>query len=108
MRTFASLRRRADFARLRRHGGRVTSALITVYQAKAANGQPLVGISTSRNVGGAVTRNRIRRRILSVLDEISRGGALPGRLLVEARPAAADADFAQLRNELRKAVQAPQ
>ena len=104
MRTFASLRRRGDFSRLRRHGRRTTTGALTVYRADAPNGQALVGISTSRELGSAVTRNRVRRRILAIVDEISRGGWLPKRLLIDARPAAANAQFQQLKNELVGAV----
>ncbi|MBV8727307.1 MAG: ribonuclease P protein component [Candidatus Eremiobacteraeota bacterium] len=104
MRSFASLRRRGDFSRLRRQGRRIASNLLTVYRADAASGQTLVGISTGRALGGAVTRNRVRRRILAILDELSRNGGLPKRLLIEARTSAANARFDQLRNELRKAV----
>ncbi len=105
MRTFASLRRRGDFSRLRRAGRRTATGALTVYRADSPLGQALVGISTARSVGNAVTRNRVRRRLLAILDEISRQGSLPQRLLIEARPAAAGAQFEQLKIELMHAVQ---
>jgi len=107
MRTFGSLRRRGEFSRLRRHGRRTLAGALTVYRADAASGPALVGISASRSVGGAVTRNRVRRRILSILDELARRGTLPKRLLIEARPQAAVAPFQQLRTELVRAIDQP-
>ena len=107
MRSFASLRRRGDFARLRRHGRRIATRSLTIYRANAQGKQALVGISTGRAIGGAVTRNRVRRRILAIVDEISRGGDLPGRLLIEARPTAASLGFDKLKSELVDAVATP-
>lgn len=105
MRAFASLRRRGDFSRLRRRGRRVATPSLTVYRADASRGGlPLVGISTGRAVGGAVVRNRIRRRILAILDELFSTQAPPERLLVEARPAAATLAFERLRAELARAI----
>jgi ribonuclease P protein component len=57
------------------------------------------GISTSRNVGTAVVRNRVRRRIREILREAPTGAA--GRdILVVCRPAAAAAGY----DELREAI----
>jgi ribonuclease P protein component len=60
------------------------------------NGLPIsrIGFSVSKRVGGAVVRNRVRRR----LREIVRAAPLkPGRDIVFiARPASATADYATL------------
>ena len=104
MRSFASLRRQGDFARLRRRGQRIATRSLTIYRAGQQGKQVLVGISAGRALGGAVIRNRVRRRILAIVDEISRGGGLPGRLLIEARPTAANLRFDELKSELTDAV----
>jgi len=104
MRSFASLRRRAEFARLRRHGQRIATRSLTIYRAGNQGKEALVGISAGRALGGAVVRNRVRRRILAIVDEISRGDGLPGRLLIEARPTAANLRFDKLKSELTGAV----
>ena len=58
-------------------------------------------ISTSRRVGGAVTRNRIRRRIREVLRTSI--GAGPGwDILVIVRPSSAGATFDEMRSTLRR------
>jgi ribonuclease P protein component len=58
-----------------------------------------VGIITSRRVGGAVTRNRIRRRIREIIRH-ARAELHPGLwLVVIAKHPAADSESAQLREE---------
>lgn len=105
MRRYAGLRRRRDFTRLRQRGRRTATAHFTLYRDEAApeGGRPLVGISVSKDVGNAVVRNRVRRRVGASLHEL-----LPPqsrvRLLVVARPAAAALAYAALHDELRGAL----
>ncbi|MBV8245347.1 MAG: ribonuclease P protein component [Candidatus Eremiobacteraeota bacterium] len=103
MRRFGSLRRKADFARLRQRGRRKAGLHLTVYSADPAPHDPraLVGITIARPVGTAVTRNRLRRRILALLDERFAAGAPLERLLIVPRPSAAALSYAGLRDELR-------
>jgi len=105
MRRFASLRRRGDFTRLRSRGRRLATANLTFFRGDAAPADPrtLVGISVSKEVGTAVVRNRVRRRLAACVHE-----ALPEharmRLLILARPSAAAASYGQLCDEVRRAV----
>jgi ribonuclease P protein component len=106
MRRFASLRRQGDFARLRARGRRTATPHLTIFTAGPypADTRPLAGISVSKDVGGAVVRNLVKRRISAALHQ-----ALPQhrrlRLLVVARPAAAAAPYAELRAQLEKALE---
>ena len=105
MRRFAALSRQADFARLRRHGRRFSTKSLVIYRSDppAGDARVLVGITVSKSIGKAVTRNKLRRRLAAILRE-----ALPQdaamRLLVIARPQAALAGFADLRAELGSAL----
>jgi ribonuclease P protein component len=105
MRSFASLRRRAEFAALRRRGRLRSRPTLLVY---ALAGQPgrrsCAGISVDSRVGKAVVRNLVRRRIASILHEALSGKA-SARVLVVARPAAASADYGRLRGDLRGALE---
>lgn len=58
------------------------------------------GISTSRRLGTAVARNRIRRRLRTVLREIDGGVERGWDVLLVARPAAASASQAELAGAL--------
>ncbi|MGB6060265.1 MAG: ribonuclease P protein component [Candidatus Aquilonibacter sp.] len=104
MRPYASLRRAAEFSRLRQRGRRYAAGALTVYRAEPlqADRTAVVGITVAKPVGKAVVRNKVRRRVAAILQQMLAGRRL--RLLVVARPAAAVAPFAQLRNEHERAL----
>lgn len=68
--------------------------------ASPDQGQVLVAYALSRRTGGAVTRNRARRRLRAVVSELDRreDGPLPGgsALLFGADAAAAEAPYPEL------------
>jgi ribonuclease P protein component len=90
------LRRRADFEAIGRHGTARSTALLVLRWLRTDRGETRIGLSTPRTLGGAVQRNRVRRRLRSLLRErMSRIG--PGwDVLIIARPAAGDASQAEL------------
>ena len=104
MARLASLRRSAEFSRLRQRGRRIATGALTVYRADAFAGDrtAVVGITVGKPVGKAVVRNTVRRRVAAILREALAGRRL--RVLVVARPQAAATPFAQLRNELLRAL----
>ena len=67
-------------------------------------GTPRLGLSVSRKVGNAVTRNAVRRRLKEVF--YSALQEIPGNLdlVVSARPAAAEADFRELSEEFARSL----
>ncbi len=105
MRRFASLRRQADFSRLRQRGRRIATPSLMLYRsdAAAADDRPLVGISVSKAVGKAVVRNRLRRRLAAILQE-TLDGRTRMRLLIGPRPHAAATPFDALAAELGRAL----
>ena len=107
MRRFASLRRRGDFARLRQRGRRTGTTSLTLFEADPAarDAQPLVGITIGKAVGGAVVRNRLKRRIQAIVQELYVAGHPRRRLLIVPRPNAAALPFGALRSELLGALQ---
>ena len=96
------LRRRADFDAVLR-GGR-TSRRRTLAVRLRRNGLGLVryGFAIGRATGGAVVRNRVRRRLRVLMRELPPCGGYD--VFVTAREGIADAGFASLRAELRSAV----
>ena len=97
------MRRSAEFQFTMRRGSRAGRALLTGYLLVRGRDEaqaPLVGFVVSKAVGNAVVRNKVRRRLRSVL----RGylPTLPGGslLVIRAHPPAAAARQAELAAEL--------
>jgi ribonuclease P protein component len=105
VRPYSSLRRQADFGRLRRHGRRVSTKSLVIYRSDSLPGDAssLVGITVSKAIGKAVFRNRLRRRLAAIVgDALERERTM--RLLLVARPLAAQSTFRDLRAEVTSAL----
>ena len=91
MRRYASLRRRADFARLRRHGRRLAGRTLTLYLADAfpRDASSLVGITVNKAIGKAVVRNKLRRRLAAIVNDALASPAAPFAWSSSRAPAAA-------------------
>ncbi|MBA2714360.1 MAG: ribonuclease P protein component [Rubrobacteraceae bacterium] len=94
-----------DFERVYRQGTAYRGRLLSVHAFPNELGTPRLGLSVSRKVGHAVTRNAVRRRLREVfhssVSEVS--GSLD--LVVSARPAAAEAAFGELNEEFARALE---
>ena len=70
-----------------------------------AEGEVGVGITVTRKIGGAVVRNRARRRLREALRRVLPGPARPGHdYVVVARPGALKQPFAELVRDLGSAI----
>ena len=96
MPAFPTIARKADFDALAR--SRISGACrLLVMRARRTDGEVTrIGLSTPRGLGGAVKRNRLRRRLREAIRV--RYPSLPAgwQLLVSARLEAADASVAEL------------
>lgn len=99
MASFESLRRRSDFARVRGRGRRTQTPRLAVYSLRRREGPPRVGLVVGRAVGGAVERNRLRRRLRAALRELPWEGYRD--LVVVARAESASAAYRDLVADLR-------
>jgi ribonuclease P protein component len=82
---------------------------MVTYLPEADAQAPRVAFAIGKRAGGAVVRNRIRRRLRGALADLARSelGALgAGAWLVSAAPEAATIPAGELRADLRSAVRA--
>ncbi len=99
--------RTSDFDRLyRRAQRRERSRRFLVLASPSERGATRWGLSVKARLGGAVTRNRIKRRLREILRGARRGGLPPAAagwdIVVQPLTAAvATAEFAELSDELR-------
>lgn len=95
-----------DYRRITRTGRRQRGGFVLAYGRWSAPSDPLrVGVIVARNVGNAVVRNRVRRRIKAV------GWSLASNttgldVVVRALPESAHASWTALEAEVRATVEA--
>ena len=96
----ARLSQAREFAKLKAEGRSYHGKFIVLSVLRQQpTDETRIGFVTSRRVGGAVVRNRVRRRLREIV-RVSRPQLASGLWLVLiARHAAAQADFAALREE---------
>ena len=97
------MRRRADFLRCYRSGGRRHGALLRLHFHPNDEQIARLGITASRKVGKAVVRHRLKRRVREIFRTWSRRAELPPLdVVVHLKPEASLADFQTLKTELER------
>lgn len=98
----------ADFTAVMRQGTRSGRPTVLVYIKQTGDANSMAGFAVSKAVGGAVVRNRVKRRLRAVMAE--RLGTLPEgtAVVIRALPRAATVDFASLRQDVTEALAAAQ
>jgi len=91
-----------DFARIRRHGRSVAGRLLALgwVRQPALVGRARVGFSVGKRIGGAVVRNRVKRRLREAVRHELATLPVGWDLVFSARPAAAAATSAELAAEV--------
>lgn len=99
------LRKRREYLRVQEAGQKVSSPCLTALALPAEEGRTRVGLTVSSKVGGAVVRNRVRRRLRELCRR--RRQALPKGLdvVLIARGRAAQASFEELSRSFEEVAQ---
>lgn len=98
----ARLRKHADFDTVYRNGRRLFSAHMTLFFLPRNAGGARVGFTVPRALGGAVVRNRIRRRMREAV-RLNLGAVGSGvDVVIHPKKAALTADFAVLCREVER------
>lgn len=99
------LRRRVDYQRCYQRGRRLHGSLLTLHFAPNQLSHPRLGITASRKVGGAVVRQRLKRRVREIYRRWSERGRLPGvDVVVHLKPTSAAGRFADVSTDLTTAL----
>lgn len=102
------LSRSQDFDAVYRHGRSVATRYLVLYSFPREGGDgPRLGLAVSRQVGGAVQRNRLKRRLRDAFEELREGLPADHDYVLIARPGLAETaetrGFAWLRERVDEA-----
>ena len=92
------LRKKTDFQRVRRLGRSKAHPLVVLVKLENESGRTRFGVTASRAVGGAVQRNRAKRRIQGILNPIASQVAGGWDLIFIARRPLMNANHAELQH----------
>lgn len=93
--------RGAEYKAVVRGGARCAGALTVTYVVASGEDRPArFGFIVSKQVGSAVTRNTVRRRLKAVCAEELPGVRHGADVVIRALPASATAPFPSLRDEV--------
>lgn len=95
----------ADFQAVYKEGRKHFSGNITVFYRRRSEGiGPRVGFTVGKVLGGAVQRNRIRRRMRAAVQRHLAGIVLPLDVVMHPRKAVLDMKFDRLEAEVQQVL----
>src|ERR1700693_430547 len=100
------LLRHADFERVYKQGRRHFAAHMTVFYLLREQGEGLrIGFTVGRVLGGAVERNRMKRRLRESVRLRWPGIPVPMDMVINPKKSVLKLEFAELENEIRRAFE---
>ena len=102
----ARLLRHADFERVYKQGRRHFATHMTVFYLWRSEGDNLrVGFTVGRVLGGAVVRNRMKRRLREAVRLQRPAANLPVDVVINPKKSLLTAEFADIKNEVGRAFE---
>ena len=100
----ARLLRHADFERVYQQGRRHFATHMTVFYLRRAQGERLrVGFTVGRVLGGAVERNRMKRRLREAVRQYWMDASTPADVVINPKKSLLKAEFRELLQEVERA-----
>ncbi len=87
-----------DFQRVYSRGKSLVTRYFVIYYLPQKLGYHRIGFTVSRKIGGAVVRNRVRRRLKEMFRLISPGLPRSADIVIVARGQAKAGNFAQMKS----------
>ncbi len=98
------LLRHADFERVYKQGRRHFAAHMTVFYLRRAEGEGLrVGFTVGRGLGGAVERNRMKRRLREAVRRRREATSAPADVVINPKKSLLTAEFTTVLQEVERA-----
>ena len=95
----------ADYRRVVRRGARRASTHTVTYAMRGTEASaPRFGFIVSKQIGSAVVRNQVRRRLKAACYELLPSIPAGSDVVIRALPPAATTDFATLQREVARAL----
>ena len=101
----ARLLKHSDFERVYNQGRRHFSSHMTVFYLRQAEGEARVGITVGRALGGAVERNRIKRRLREAVRRRRSALKAPVDVVINPKKSVLTVEFPVLLEEVSRAFE---
>jgi ribonuclease P protein component len=102
----ARLLRHADFERVYKQGKRHFASHITVfYLRRETPGGPRIGFTVGRGLGGAVERNRMKRRLREAVRMHYPGNEIAVDVVINPKKSLVKAEFSELLTQIERAFE---
>ena len=104
MNKIISLSRNSEFQRLYRRGKSAVRPTLVMYAIKGRQGQIRLGITAGKKIGGAVERNRAKRRLRELFRLMQPDIRLGTDICIVARGRVLDAPYDKLFKDFKSAI----
>ncbi|AEW06961.1 Ribonuclease P protein component [Sulfobacillus acidophilus DSM 10332] len=98
------LKKRAEFGAVIRRGRRFGDRLLVLFILPQSQAAVRIGFTAQRAVGGAVERNRVKRRLRAAVQEMAEHIGECGDLVVMGKPEVADAPWNEVLGALKRVL----
>lgn len=94
-----------EYRAIYRTGRRVRSANFILFHLPSSGRESRIGLAVGRKVGGAVVRNKVRRRMREIIRRLRPLVRPPSKIALVAHPGVAALDYTQMEREMTSLLQ---